>query len=68
MFGNSPDEMTFYRHYALRENVANTLIMIQPSLDSYELDKCGPSSFLLSAFLTDLLGPNPNQSFSPQHQ
>jgi protein transport protein SEC23 len=48
VFGNSPDEMSFYRHYALRENVANTLIMIQPSLDAYELDKADPEPVLLT--------------------
>lgn len=31
--------MTFYRHYALREGVGNSLVMIQPALDAYQLDR-----------------------------
>jgi len=38
VFNNSPDETVFFRYCLLRENVANALIMIQPTLDSYTLD------------------------------
>eukprot|EP01128_Nolandella_sp_AFSM9_P000390 TRINITY_DN10551_c0_g1_i1.p1 TRINITY_DN10551_c0_g1~~TRINITY_DN10551_c0_g1_i1.p1 ORF type:complete len:768 (-),score=147.06 TRINITY_DN10551_c0_g1_i1:41-2314(-) len=48
VFGNSPDEMTFYRHYALREGVANSLVMIQPALDAYQLDSEEPIPVLLT--------------------
>eukprot|EP01106_Pelomyxa_sp_JSP_P015300 TRINITY_DN51_c0_g1_i8.p1 TRINITY_DN51_c0_g1~~TRINITY_DN51_c0_g1_i8.p1 ORF type:complete len:182 (+),score=54.12 TRINITY_DN51_c0_g1_i8:114-659(+) len=38
VFGNSPDETTFYRFVLNRENVGNSLVMIQPTLESYELN------------------------------
>jgi protein transport protein SEC23 len=38
VFGSSPDETVFFRHCALRENVPNTLVMIQPTLDAYSFD------------------------------
>ncbi|CAJ1986707.1 protein transport protein SEC23 [Leishmania donovani] len=33
----SPDETTFKRHWLLRESVDNCVLMIQPTLDSYDL-------------------------------
>ncbi|KAL0094210.1 protein transporter SEC23 [Phycomyces blakesleeanus] len=38
IFNNSPDETAFYRHVLNRENVDNSLIMIQPTLTSYGFD------------------------------
>ncbi|KAI7883721.1 protein transporter SEC23 [Lichtheimia hyalospora FSU 10163] len=38
VFNNSPDETAFYRHVINRENVDNSLIMIQPTLTSYGFD------------------------------
>ncbi|ORY95407.1 protein transporter SEC23 [Syncephalastrum racemosum] len=38
VFNNSPDETAFYRHVLNRENVDNSLIMIQPTLTSYGFD------------------------------
>ncbi|KAI8069632.1 protein transporter SEC23 [Gongronella butleri] len=38
VFGNSPDETAFCRHVLNRENVDNSLIMIQPTLTSYGFD------------------------------
>ncbi|KAI3636334.1 hypothetical protein MIR68_005686 [Amoeboaphelidium protococcarum] len=35
VFNNSPDETAFYRHVLNREDVMNSLIMIQPTLTSY---------------------------------
>jgi len=35
VFNNSPDETAFFRYMLLRENVSNTLIMIQPTLEAY---------------------------------
>ncbi|XP_049822494.1 protein transport protein Sec23A-like [Aethina tumida] len=35
VFNNSPDETSYYRHILLREDVTNSLIMIQPILYSY---------------------------------
>lgn len=38
VFNNSPDETAFYRHVLNRENVMNSLIMIQPTLTSYSFN------------------------------
>ncbi|KAI9015300.1 protein transporter SEC23 [Phycomyces nitens] len=38
VFNNSPDETAFYRNVLNRENVDNSLIMIQPTLTSYGFD------------------------------
>ncbi|KAG5488372.1 uncharacterized protein JKF63_07967 [Porcisia hertigi] len=35
----SPDETTFKRHWLLRESVDNCMLMIQPTLDSYDIEK-----------------------------
>nr|XP_032521152.1 protein transport protein Sec23A [Danaus plexippus plexippus] len=35
VFNNSPDETTFYRHMLMREDLTQSLIMIQPILYSY---------------------------------
>lgn len=39
LFNNSPDESAFYRHVMNRENINNSLIMIQPTLTCYSLDQ-----------------------------
>ena len=39
VFNNSPDETAFYRHVLNREDAGNSLIMIQPTLDSYTFDQ-----------------------------
>lgn len=41
IFNSSPDETAFYRTILNRENVTNSLIMIQPTLTAYSLD--GPA-------------------------
>ena len=41
VFNSSPDETAFFRSIILRENVTNSLIMIQPTLMAYSLD--GPA-------------------------
>ncbi|KAF9586167.1 GTPase-activating protein S23 [Lunasporangiospora selenospora] len=38
VFNNSPDETAYYRHALYREDVNNSLIMIQPTLMSYGFD------------------------------
>jgi len=48
VFGDSPDETAYYRYYLFKENVANSLIMIQPTLDAYTTSG-PPSPVLLSA-------------------
>ncbi len=35
VFNNSPDETAFYRHVLTREDVTNSLIMIQPTLTAF---------------------------------
>lgn len=41
VFNNSPDETSFVRHSLMHEDVTNSLIMIQPSLLSYDVDTFG---------------------------
>ncbi|KAL9890759.1 transport protein Sec23 isoform 2-T2 [Glossina fuscipes fuscipes] len=38
VFNNSPDETTFYRHMLMREDLTQSLIMIQPILYSYSFN------------------------------
>ena len=45
VFNNSPDETSFYRHTLVRENVDNSVTMIQPTLVSYGLE--GPPQAVL---------------------
>jgi len=42
VFNSSPDETAFFRTIVLRENTANSLIMIQPTLIAYSLE--GPAT------------------------
>jgi len=37
-FNASPDESEYYRALVLKENVQNSLVMIQPALMMYKLD------------------------------
>ncbi|KAL6661650.1 hypothetical protein ACP70R_001034 [Stipagrostis hirtigluma subsp. patula] len=46
VFNNSPDETAYFRMMLNRENVANSVVMIQPSLISYSLQS-GPEPVLL---------------------
>ncbi|GAA5848699.1 hypothetical protein JCM3766R1_006415 [Sporobolomyces carnicolor] len=39
VFNNSPDETAYYRHILNSEDVNNSLIMIQPTLMSYQLEQ-----------------------------
>ncbi|KAH8856011.1 Protein transport protein Sec23A [Schistosoma japonicum] len=38
VFNNSPDETAYYRHVLNKEDCSNSLLMIQPSLTSFNLD------------------------------
>ncbi|KAI5287493.1 GTPase-activating protein S23 [Ascosphaera aggregata] len=49
VFNNSPDETAFYRHVLNHEDVGNSLIMIQPTLDSYSLEQEGSVPVLLDS-------------------
>ncbi|KAI9771862.1 MAG: GTPase-activating protein S23 [Geoglossum simile] len=49
VFNNSPDETAFYRHVLNHEDVGNSLIMIQPTLDSYTFDQDGSQPVLLDS-------------------
>lgn len=48
IFNSSPDETIYFRHCLLKESVSNILIMMQPTLESYQLDE-DPSPVLLAA-------------------
>uniref|UniRef100_A0A7N0UJL5 Protein transport protein SEC23 n=1 Tax=Kalanchoe fedtschenkoi TaxID=63787 RepID=A0A7N0UJL5_KALFE len=54
VFNNSPDETAYFRMILNRENVANSVVMIQPSLISYSFQS-GPEPVLLdvAAIATD---------------
>lgn len=39
VFNNSPDETTYYRHLFNQVDTSNNLLMIQPTLTAYEIDK-----------------------------
>lgn len=56
VFNNSPDETAFYRHTLNHEDVSNSLIMIQPTLDSYTFDQEESTPVLLDS-----------TSIQPQH-
>ncbi|KAF1809982.1 hypothetical protein P152DRAFT_144790 [Eremomyces bilateralis CBS 781.70] len=49
VFNNSPDETAFYRHVLNHEDVNNSLIMMQPTLDSYGFDHEGSQAVLLDS-------------------
>ncbi|XP_054783566.1 LOW QUALITY PROTEIN: protein transport protein SEC23 C-like [Prosopis cineraria] len=46
VFNNSPDETAYFRMILNRENVANSVVMVQPSLISYSFNS-GPEPALL---------------------
>lgn len=46
VFNNSPDETAYFRMILNRENVSNSVVMIQPSLISYSFHS-GPEAALL---------------------
>eukprot|EP00929_Paragymnodinium_shiwhaense_P012711 TRINITY_DN1202_c0_g1_i1.p1 TRINITY_DN1202_c0_g1~~TRINITY_DN1202_c0_g1_i1.p1 ORF type:complete len:755 (+),score=154.08 TRINITY_DN1202_c0_g1_i1:95-2359(+) len=48
-FNASPDETAFYRTVILRENVMNSLVMIQPALLEYTFEDSQPRPVLLDA-------------------
>lgn len=48
VFNNSPDETAFYRYILNRENVSNSLVMIQPTLESYSFS-APPGPVLLAS-------------------
>ena len=56
VFNNSPDETAFYRHVLNHEDVSNSLVMIQPTLDSYTFDQESSIPVLLDS-----------TSIQPQH-
>lgn len=41
VFNNSPDETSFVRHVFMHEDVTNSLIMVQPTLLSYDVETYG---------------------------
>lgn len=49
VFNSSPDETAFDRHVLNHEDVSNSLVMIQPTLDSYTFDQEGAVPVLLDS-------------------
>ncbi|KAJ6000421.1 hypothetical protein N7481_000830 [Penicillium waksmanii] len=49
VFNNSPDETAFYRHVLNYEDAGDSLVMIQPTLDSYSLEAEGSQPVLLDS-------------------
>lgn len=49
VFNNSPDETAFYRHVLNHEDVSNSLVMIQPTLDSYTFNQDSSNPVLLDS-------------------
>ncbi len=49
VFNNSPDETAFYRHVLNHEYVGDSLVMIQPTLDSYTFEQEGSTPVLLDS-------------------
>ncbi|KAJ5996047.1 hypothetical protein N7499_007637 [Penicillium canescens] len=49
VFNNSPDETAFYRHVLNHEDAGDSLVMIQPTLDSYSLEQEGAQPVLLDS-------------------
>ncbi|KAG8037119.1 hypothetical protein G9C98_004441 [Cotesia typhae] len=50
VFNNSPDETSFYRHMLMREDLTNSLIMVQPILYSYGFNVDDAAEILAGRF------------------
>lgn len=44
VFNSSPDETSFVRHVFMHEDLANSLLMVQPTLLSYDINSWGSST------------------------
>ncbi len=69
VFNNSPDESSYYRHHFVRQDLTQSLIMIQPILYSYSFHgppevSLTPSTSLLSMSEGRLLFPRSLRVFS----
>lgn len=49
VFNNSPDESSYYRHHFMRQDLTQSLIMIQPILYAYSFN--GPPEVVTSLFI-----------------
>lgn len=49
VFNNSPDESSYYRHHFVRQDLTQSLIMVQPILYSYSF--YGPPEVSLTPFM-----------------
>lgn len=49
VFNNSPDESSYYRHHFVRQDLTQSLIMVQPILYSYSFH--GPPEVSLTPFI-----------------
>lgn len=61
LFNYSPDELIYYNHTLLHEDVNNSLIMIQPVLISYEQDEQDPSKTIIEPVLLDSVSVQPKR-------
>ena len=52
VFNNSPDESSYYRHHFARQDLTQSLIMIQPILYSYSFH--GPPEVRALGFLEEM--------------
>jgi len=57
VFNSSPDETVFWRLVMLRENISNTLVMIQPTLTAYSLNE----EFACQPVLLDVSSVKPDR-------
>merc|ERR1712062_374157 len=49
VFGHSPDETAYFRHWLCRSSVMNAMTMIQPTLTQFSLEYDAPMAVLLDA-------------------
>lgn len=61
VFNNSPDESLFVRHVFMHEDVNNTLIMVQPTLFSYDINTYAADDTEPELVLLDLMSLGPQK-------
>lgn len=61
LFNYSPDESVYYNHILLHEDTNNSLIIIQPTLTSYEQNPENPEEIDCEPVLLDSISIKPNR-------
>ncbi|RLV91196.1 Protein transport protein SEC23 [Spathaspora sp. JA1] len=61
VFGNSPDETSFIRHLFMHEDTSNSLVMIQPTLLSYDINEWNEENTEPVPVLLDSLSLGPSK-------